>query len=133
MVTAEKRTSRPVVGWVQVLSARSRMAVLSAPRAGGELKSAPMTEKRNRAHKGPVELRGVWDITSPLQSGEGTVTSVLHRPTRVGEGHLLRVERAHHETVIRRPPGIVTGARKRSSCTQPAEGIRRRRKASTSE
>jgi hypothetical protein len=32
------------------------MAVLSAPRTGGELKSEPTTENRNRAHKAPVEL-----------------------------------------------------------------------------
>ena len=60
MVTAENWTSRPVTGCDQVFAARERMAVLSAPRGGGELKSEPTTEKRNRAHRAPVEIGGCW-------------------------------------------------------------------------
>src|SRR5579859_1820305 len=53
MVTAEKCTSRPVTGCFQVLAARVRMAVLSSPRGGGALSSAPITAKRKRPHAEP--------------------------------------------------------------------------------
>src|SRR5271165_4459252 len=98
MVTAESRTSRPVMGWDQVFSARESMAVLSAPRAGGELKSVPTTAKRKRAHKAAVELRAVWVITSPNRSGEGTAMTVIQRPTAVLDEHLRRAAGEHHET-----------------------------------
>ena len=69
-----ERTSRPVTGCDQVFSARERIAVWSDPRAGGELKSEPTTENRNRAHRAPVELGGVWVITPPHKWGERTAT-----------------------------------------------------------
>src|SRR4051812_19052302 len=72
MVTAEKRTSRPVVGWVQVLWARDRMAALRPPRGGGELNRAPTTEKRKRAHRAAVEAGGVVVMGAPRGAG-GTV------------------------------------------------------------
>src|SRR4051812_41875146 len=89
MVTAENRTSRPVVGWVQVLAARDRMAVLRSPRGGGELKSTPMTEKRNRAHRGAVEAGGVGVMRAPREAGETekrTVSSVLRPAGRGSKG-----------------------------------------------
>src|SRR5713226_8277370 len=46
------------------------MAVLSAPRAGGELKSAPTTENRKRAHRVPVGPGDVGIITFPRELGE---------------------------------------------------------------
>ena len=55
MVLAATRKSRPVTGCDQVFSASARMAHWRDPRAGGELKSEPTTENRNRAHKAPVE------------------------------------------------------------------------------
>jgi hypothetical protein len=61
------------------------MAVLSAPRAGGELRREPTTENRNRAHEAPVELGVVRVITSPHKTGEGTVTSSIHRLKKVGD------------------------------------------------
>ena len=63
MVMAENRTSRPWTGWIQVLAARSRMVALSCPRGGGELSSAPTTEKRKRAHKEPLDG---WLVISRL-------------------------------------------------------------------
>src|SRR4051794_23449505 len=86
MVTAEKRTARPVVGWVQVLAARDRMAALRSPRGGGELSSVPMTEKRKRAHRAAVEAGGVGVMEAPREAGETVkraVTSVL-RPAGPG-------------------------------------------------
>src|SRR3954470_6738823 len=86
MVTAEKRTSRPVVGWVQVLAARDRMAALRSPRGGGELNRAPTTEKRNRAHRGAVEAGVVGVMRTPREAGEAAkraVSSVL-RPAGRG-------------------------------------------------
>jgi hypothetical protein len=65
MVAAANWTSRPLVGCDQVLAARERMAALIAPRAGGELKSEPMTEKRKRAHESPGDPGDVWVITLP--------------------------------------------------------------------
>src|SRR5580658_7027790 len=52
MVLAATRVSRRVTGCDQVFSARARIAVWSAPRAGGELKSEPTTENRNQALRG---------------------------------------------------------------------------------
>ena len=40
----------------------------SAHRAGGELRSEPTTENRNRAHKAPVELGFVGVITFPRKT-----------------------------------------------------------------
>ena len=68
--------------------------------AGGELKSEPTTENRNRAHRAPVELGGVWVITPPDRWGERTVTIRFHRPRSVGEEHLLRIGGDHCETLI---------------------------------
>src|ERR1700730_12199994 len=89
MVTAEKRTARPVVGWVQVLAARDRMAALRSPRGGGELSSAPMTEKRKRAHRAAVEGGGVGVMRAPREAGEGAkraVASVLRPAGRGPKG-----------------------------------------------
>src|SRR5271168_2176935 len=133
MVTAEKWTSRPVTGCDQVLSARERSAVWSVPRAGGELKSEPTTENRNRAQRAPVELGVVWVITFPRKRSEGTVTSSIHRPRNVVDEHLLRVDGGQRETSICGPPLIVMGARNRSSRSQPVSGGQPLRKASTSE
>jgi hypothetical protein len=47
------------------------MAVLSAPRPGGELKSEPTTENRNRAHWAPVGLGVGWIITLPQDGVKG--------------------------------------------------------------
>src|SRR5208283_3698695 len=113
MVAAANWASRPLVGCDQVLAARQRIAVLSDPRAGGELKSEPTTENRNRAHRAPVELGGVWVITPPDKWGERTVTIRFHRPRGVGEEHLLRIGGDHCETLICRPPGTVMGERNR--------------------
>src|ERR1700678_267821 len=77
MVTAVKWTSRPVTGCDQVLAARSRMAVFSNPRAGGELRSEPTTENRNRAHWAPVGLGVGWIITPPQDGVKGLRQSVF--------------------------------------------------------
>src|SRR5271168_468082 len=90
MVTAEKQTSRPFTGCDQVLAARQPMAVLSAPRAGGELRSGPTTENRKRAHRAPVELLGVWVITSPHKTSEGSAITSIGRPAGVHKAHALR-------------------------------------------
>src|SRR5271166_3087300 len=103
MVPAATLTSRPVTGCAQVFSARERIAAWSAPRAGGELKSEPTTENRNRAHKAPVELGVVWIITPPHRSGQRTVTIRFRRPRRLGEEHLLRIGGGHCKTLICRP------------------------------
>jgi hypothetical protein len=71
MVTAEKRASRPVTGCDQVMAARERIADWSVPRAGGELKSEPTTENRNRAHWAPVGLGVGWIITPPQDGVKG--------------------------------------------------------------
>src|SRR5271163_1685236 len=105
MVTAEKRASRPVTGCDQVMAARERIAEQSVPRAGGELKSEPTTENRNRAHWAPVELGVDWIITPPHEWGEGTATIRFHRPRSVGEEHVLRIGGDHGDTLICRPPG----------------------------
>src|ERR1700721_3338815 len=110
MVTAENWTFRPFTGWGQFLSARARMAVLGAPRAGGALRSAPTMENRNRAHKAPVERDCVWVITSPHKSSEGTEKRSIPRPIRLLDEHLLRAGRAHRETLTDRAPGIAIGA-----------------------
>src|SRR6185437_11040512 len=89
MVTAEEWTSRPVVGWVQVLAARDRMAALRSPRGGGEFNSAPMTEKRKRAHRAAVEAGGVGVMRAPREAGEAakrTVASVLRPAGRGPKG-----------------------------------------------
>src|SRR3954469_10755940 len=89
MVTAEKRTARPVVGWVQVLAARDRMAALRAPRGGGELNRAPTTEKRKRAHRAAVEAGGVVVMGAPREAGETVkraVSSVLRPAGRGSKG-----------------------------------------------
>jgi hypothetical protein len=44
------------------------MAVFSIPRAGGELRSEPTMENRNRAHEVPVELEFVGVITFPRKT-----------------------------------------------------------------
>jgi hypothetical protein len=133
MVLAATRTSRPLTGCDQVFSARERIAAWSDPLAGGELKSEPTTENRNRAQGTPVELGCVWVITSPHKSGEGTVTTSINRLINVGDEHLLRVESHHRETSIPRAPGIVIGARNRSRSVHPLQMRWRERKASTSE
>jgi hypothetical protein len=61
------------------------MALLSDPRAGGELNKEPTTEKRKRAHRAPVELGGVWVITSPHEWGERTVTTFIQRLSKTGD------------------------------------------------
>src|SRR4051812_12834257 len=89
MVTAEKRTSRPVVGWVQVRAARDRMAALRSPRGGGELNSTPTTEKRKRAHRAAVEAGGVGVMEAPREAGETVkraVSSVLRPAGRGSKG-----------------------------------------------
>src|SRR6516162_11241916 len=132
MVAAAMRTSRLVRGCDQVFSASERIVCPSAPRAGGELKSEPTTENRNRAHRAPVEPEfGV--ITSPHKSGEGPVTTSITRLIKVGDEHLLRVGSDHRETSIRRPPGIVIGERNRSRSVHPLPMRWRQRKARTSE
>ena len=92
-----------------------------AIRAGGELKSEPTTENRNRAHQGagPVEQGCFRVITSPHKWGEGTVTTSINRLIKLGDEHLLRVESAHRETSICRAPGIVIGERNRKRSVQP--------------
>ena len=122
MVLAARRTSRPVTGCDQVFSARERIAVWSAPRAGGELKSEPTTENRNRAQRAPVELGVDWIITPPHEWGEGTATIRFHRPRSVGEEHLLRIGGDHGETLICRPPGTVIGERNRKRSVHPSHG-----------
>src|SRR6516165_8256209 len=100
MVLAAMRTSRPVTGCDQVLSASARIACPSAPGAGGELKSEPTTENRNCAHKAPVELgcRGVIGVIAPPRKvGKGTVTSPIHRRGKVSDERPLRVECGHRE------------------------------------
>src|SRR5512135_840312 len=132
MVPAATRTSCPVRGCDQVFSASERIACPSVPLAGGELKSEPTTENRNRAHRPPVEPEfGV--ITSPHKLGEGTVTTSINWLNEVSDEHLLRVESDHHETSIRRAPGIVIGERNRKRSVQPLQMRWRERKASTSE
>ena len=133
MVPAATRKSRPVTGCDQVFSARERIAAWSDPRAGGELKSEPTTENRNRAHKAPVELGCFRVITSPHKLGEGTVTTSINRLIKLGDEHLLRVESDHRETSICRAPGIVIGERNRRRSVQPLQMRWRERKASTSE
>src|SRR5262249_23037177 len=89
MVTAENWTGRPVVGWVQVLAARLRMAVFSAPRGGGELNSVPTTENRNRAHRAPGDAGDVGVIRAPREAGETVkkpVASVLRPAGRGAKG-----------------------------------------------
>src|SRR5271169_1602161 len=122
MVPAATWRSRPVTGCDQIFPASERIASWSVPRAGGELKSEPTTENRNRAHKAPVELGVVWIITPPGRWGERTVTIRFHRPGSVGEEHLLRIGGDHCETSICRPPGAVMGERNRSSSIQPWHG-----------
>src|SRR4051794_22869897 len=94
MVTAEKRTSRPVVGWVQVLAARDRMATLRSPRGGGELSRAPMTEKRKRAHRAAVGAGGVGVMRAPREAGEaekGPWHPFYGRPAGGRKEHRLRI------------------------------------------
>src|ERR1700677_583663 len=122
MVAAANWTSRPLVGCVQVLAAREWIAVLSAPGAGGQLKSEPTTENRNRAHRAPVELGGVWVITPPHRWGQRTLAIRFDRSRSVGEGHLLRIGGDHSETLICRPPGTVIGERNRSRSFQSSHG-----------
>ena len=50
---------------------REQIADWSVLRAGGELKSEPTTENRNRAHKAPVELGVGWIITPPQDGVKG--------------------------------------------------------------
>src|SRR6516162_5303432 len=100
MVAAANWTSRPLVGWDQVLPARERIAVLSAPCAGGELKSEPTTENRNRAHWAPVELGVLGLITPPERWGERIRTIRFPPPGSVGEEHLLRIGGDQRETLI---------------------------------
>jgi hypothetical protein len=108
------------------------MAVFSAPRAGGELKSEPTTEKRNRAHTAAVDLGGVRVIMSPHKTGEKDHDNLYTPASRSLEEHLLRVAGDRYETAIRRPPAIVIGARKRSSRAQSSWSARRPRKAVSS-
>src|SRR5271165_4193777 len=133
MVAAENWTSRRLVGWDQVLAARERIAVLSVPGAGGQLKSEPTTENRNRAHKAPVELGGIGVITTPHRWGERTLTIRFHRSRSVSKEHLLRIGGSHCETLISRPPATVIGERNRSRSSQSSQGGSGPRKALTSE
>src|SRR5262245_55830840 len=133
MVPGATRRSRPVTGCDQVFWARERIACPSALGAGGELKSEPTTENRNRAQRTPVELGCVLVITCPPRVGEGTVTTSINRLIQVGDEHLLRVGSHHRETSIPRAPGIVIGARNRSRSVHPLQMRWRERKASTSE
>jgi hypothetical protein len=59
------------------MAARERIADWSIPRAGGELKSEPTTENRNRAHWAPVELGVRWIITPPQDGVKGLWQSVF--------------------------------------------------------
>src|SRR6516225_1318393 len=91
MLDAANRTLQSVTGWRHVFSARARMAVLSCPRAGGELKSAPTMENRKRAQSPLVGFLGVSVITSPHEIGEGSaITSIGQPAEQLGE-HPLRV------------------------------------------
>src|SRR3990172_7852270 len=94
------------------------MAPLSAPGAGGELKSEPTTEKRNRAHRLALDGCDGWVITDPPSVGETESVRPYRPSTRGRDAHLLRIFRDHHETLIDRAPGIVTGDRNRSSRCQ---------------
>ena len=51
MVDTPKRTSWPLIGWRQSVSASSRSAVISAPGAGGAASSGPTTAKRRCAQR----------------------------------------------------------------------------------
>src|SRR5271165_2494558 len=133
MVAAATRTLRPVTGCDQAFSARERIAAWSDPRAGGELKSEPTTENRNRAQRAPVELGVDGIITPPHEWVERTVKIRFHRPRSVGKEHLLRIGGDHGETLICRPSGAAMGERNRKRCVHPSHGGCRRRKESTSE
>src|SRR5262245_21475526 len=122
MVTAANRMSRPVTGCDQVFCARESIAAWSPPRVGGELKSKPITENRNRAHSGAVELGFVGIITSPQRWGEWTTTNRFHRSGSASEEHPLRIAGDHCETLICRPPATVIGERNRRRNAQPWDG-----------
>src|SRR3990172_1806269 len=108
------------------------MAPLSAPGAGGELKSEPTTEKRNRAHRLALDGCDGWVITDPPSVGETESVRPYRPSTRGRDAHLLRIFRDHHETLIDRAPGIVTGDRNRSSRCQSSCALSApRRNAST--
>ncbi len=130
MVAAEKQTSPAVTGCVQVFAARERRAALSSPRGGGALSSAPTTEKRKRAHKAAVDRSVFRVIKSPHGWGERGDNPTMNRPAGMVEEHLLRAAGGHLESSIARPPGMVIGARKRSSCSHSPRGSLPTRKAS---
>ena len=77
MVAAANWTLRPLTGWDHILSARSWIADLSALGAGGELRSEPTTENRNRAHRALVVLGIFWIITPPQDGAKGLRQSVF--------------------------------------------------------
>src|SRR3954468_8436765 len=108
------------------------MAVLSAPRAGGELKREPTTEKRNRAHTAAVDRGGVRVIMVPRGSSEKDHDNLYTPASRRSQEHLLRVAFARYESAICRPPAIVIGARERSSRAQSSPSERWLRKAVSS-
>src|SRR4051794_28466891 len=108
------------------------MAVFNAPRAGGELKREPTTEKRNRAHTAAVDLGGVRVMMSPHESGEKDHDNLYTPAGRRSQEHLLRAAGDCYETAIRRPPAIVMGARKRRSRAQSSSSAPRLRKAVSS-
>src|SRR5208283_1190280 len=130
MVAAEKQTSPAVTGCVQVFAARERRAALSSPRGGGALSSVPTTEKRKRAHKAAVDRSDFRVIKSPHGWGERGDNPTMNRPARMVDEHLLRAAGGQRESSIARPPGMVIGERKRSSCSQSRRGSLLRKKAS---
>src|SRR5689334_19679224 len=91
------------------------MAVWSAPRAGGELSSAPTTENRKRAQRAAVEVGDVGVMRAPRETdetGKRTVTSVL-RPACRGSPGAWSADRG-------RPSGerAPQGSRNRDRCEE---------------
>src|SRR5258707_15779649 len=98
MLDTANWTLRSVTGWRHVFSARARMAVLSCPRVGGELKSEPTTENRKRAQSPLVGFLGVSVITSPHETGEGSAITSIVQPAEVRREHPLRVPSNQQES-----------------------------------